>query len=81
MEDSRVDSFGLAHVKQEGAPAHPDDVYIHCGCAKCEARWQFQLSKYEEFMATQKKPMPMPKGPMPPKDMPHKGKGGKKKPC
>jgi hypothetical protein len=27
-----------------------------------------------------KKPMPMPKGPMP-KDMPHKGKGGKKKPC
>jgi hypothetical protein len=28
-----------------------------------------------------KKPMPMPKGPMPPKDMPHKGKGGKKKPC
>ena len=42
-------TFGLAHLKKEGAPAHPEDVYIHCGCAKCEARWQKQLKAYNEF--------------------------------
>ena len=41
--------FGLAHIKKEGAPAHPEDVYIHCGCAKCEERWQKQLKAYNEY--------------------------------
>ena len=22
-------TFGLARIKQEGAPAHPEDIYIH----------------------------------------------------
>ena len=42
------EGFGLARIKQEGAPAHPEDIYIHCGCAKCEARWQKQLKAYNE---------------------------------
>ena len=41
--------FALAPVKKETAPAHPEDVYIHCGCAKCEARWQKQFSAYIEY--------------------------------
>ena len=41
--------FGLARIKQEGAPAHPEDVYEHCGCQKCEDRWQKQLTAYNEF--------------------------------
>lgn len=45
-------SFGLARLKKEGAPAHPEDVYIHCGCAECEKRWQKQLKAYNEYYAT-----------------------------
>lgn len=41
-------NFGLANLKMEGRPAHPDDVYIHCGCEKCEERWQLQLAAYEK---------------------------------
>ena len=41
--------FGMARIKQEGAPAHPEDIYFHCGCKKCELRWQKQLKAYEDF--------------------------------
>ena len=41
--------FGLARIKQEGTPAHPDDVFIHCGCEKCEIKWQKQLKAYNDF--------------------------------
>lgn len=41
--------FGLARIKTEGAPAHPADVYIHCGCDKCELRWQQQLKAYNDY--------------------------------
>jgi len=41
-------TFGLAHLKEEGAPAHPEDIYIHCGCKKCEKNWQKQLKAYNE---------------------------------
>ena len=39
-------SFGLCHVKAEGKPAHPEDVFIHCGCAKCEKRFIKQAKLY-----------------------------------
>jgi len=41
--------FGLAHLKKEGAPAHPEDIYTHCGCEKCELRWQQQLKAYNDY--------------------------------
>lgn len=41
--------FGLAPLKTEGAPYHPQDIYIHCGCAKCEEKWQKQLAAYNAF--------------------------------
>lgn len=41
--------FGLAHIKEEDAPAHPEDVYYHCGCEDCERRWQEQLKEYNEY--------------------------------
>ncbi len=41
-----MSGFGLAHVKKEGAPAHPEDVYIHCGCKKCEAKFKKQAKAY-----------------------------------
>jgi len=44
--------FGYAHIKEEGAPAHPEDVFIHCGCKKCEERWQRQLKAYKDYHDT-----------------------------
>jgi hypothetical protein len=41
--------LGLAHIKEEDAPAHPEDVYIHCGCQRCEIRWQRQLAAYNNY--------------------------------
>jgi hypothetical protein len=38
--------IGLAHVKEEGAPAHPEDVYEHCGCDRCEAKFKKQARAY-----------------------------------
>lgn len=43
------EGFGFAHIKKEGAPAHPEDIYIHCGCTKCEVRWQKQLKAYNDY--------------------------------
>lgn len=45
---SDLGGFGLAHVKQEGTAAHPDDVYEHCGCAKCDERFRKQARAYYE---------------------------------
>ena len=42
-------NFGLAHLKVEGAPAHPEDILIHCGCEKCEIVWQRQLKAYNDY--------------------------------
>lgn len=42
-------NFGLAHLKVEGAPAHPEDILIHCGCKKCEVVWQRQLKAYNDY--------------------------------
>ena len=39
-------SFGLATVKEEGAPAHPEDVYTHCGCRKCDESFRKQALAY-----------------------------------
>ena len=47
--------FGLARIKAEGTPAHPEDIYIHCGCQKCEDRWQKQLKAYNDYWAKQDK--------------------------
>jgi hypothetical protein len=44
-------SFGLAHIKQEGKPAHPEDIYIHCGCRKCDERFKKQARAYYTFIA------------------------------
>lgn len=35
-----MSSFGMARTKREGGPAHPDDVYTHCGCAKCDEKYR-----------------------------------------
>ena len=43
------EGFAVSRIKQEGAPAHPEDIYIHCGCDKCELRWQQQLTAYKEY--------------------------------
>ena len=51
-----MSGFGLCHVKQEGSPAHPDDVYIHCGCAKCEERFKRQAKAYFDFRRSQGTP-------------------------
>jgi hypothetical protein len=49
MEEVVESKYGLARIKQEGAPAHPEDILIHCGCEECEERWQRQLQAYTEF--------------------------------
>ena len=54
MDAQKDKEFGLVHMRQEGAPAHPEDVYIHCGCAKCEERWQKQLKAYNDFYSKKK---------------------------
>lgn len=38
--------YGLAHLKREGKPAHPNDVYIHCGCKKCDEKFRKQALAY-----------------------------------
>lgn len=43
----------LVHIKQEGAPAHPEDVYTHCGCAKCNKRWAKQALAYYSHLKKQ----------------------------
>lgn len=47
LEDN--EGFGLARLKEEGAPAHPEDIYWHCGCEKCELSWQRQLKAYNDY--------------------------------
>ena len=42
-------TFELARLKEEDAPAHPEDVLIHCGCPKCEICWQRQLEAYNTY--------------------------------
>lgn len=43
-------TFGLAHLRLEGSPAHPEDVYIHCGCDKCDERFRKQALAYYTWM-------------------------------
>ena len=45
-----TDGFGMAHIKAEGKPAHPEDVYYHCGCKKCEEVWQRQMEAYNKYV-------------------------------
>lgn len=61
MSNSRYMGFGLARLKVEGAPVHPDDMtWEHYGeeCAACARRYQKQLEaclKWEkEFDANYK---------------------------
>ena len=42
----------LVHIKAEGQAAHPDDVYIHCGCSKCDCKFRKQAKAYYEFLST-----------------------------
>jgi len=52
---NEINSFGFAHLRKEGAPLHPSDIYIHCGCEKCEAKWQKQLKAYNEYFKKDEK--------------------------
>jgi len=49
----QITGFGLAHIKQEGAPAHPDDyTWEHppgSGCEKCQRNYERALKKYKEY--------------------------------
>jgi len=38
--------IGTTRPKLEGRVAHPADIYTHCGCERCELRWQQQLAAY-----------------------------------
>lgn len=51
---NKVDQgFGMARLKQEGASAHPEDIYIHCGCEQCQAAWDRQLKAYNDHFKLQ----------------------------
>jgi hypothetical protein len=39
-----VCGFGLAHIKKEGAPLHPDDMFT-----RNDGRYQRQLKAYNDY--------------------------------
>ena len=41
--------FGMARVKQEGAPVHPADFLWECWCQGCEWRWERQLREWADW--------------------------------
>lgn len=44
--------FGLARVKAEGSPEHPDDWIWECDltvCDACKARYDRQLKAYNDY--------------------------------
>lgn len=52
MTDEDVTGFGLARIKREGAPIHPDDVdWEHppgSGCLRCQAKYDRQLKAWQD---------------------------------
>jgi len=43
--------FGLARIKEEGAPIHPDDLEWECDidvCAACRRRYDEQLERWRQ---------------------------------
>lgn len=53
MDDKDIPGLGTVHLKQEGAPVHPDDVdWEHpngSGCAKCQEKYDRQLKAYLDY--------------------------------
>lgn len=51
--------FGLARVKEEGAPIHPDDLdWEHppgSGCVACQAKYDKQLQAWQAWEAQKAK--------------------------
>lgn len=43
--------FGMARVKQEGAPVHPAEYFWECFCHVCEWRWERQLREWADWNA------------------------------
>ena len=40
--------FGLAHIRGEGKPIHPDDINYTCFCDKCQEHYYKQLEAYND---------------------------------
>lgn len=52
-DEMNVSPFGLAGLKVEGAPMHPEELswehYPDEGCAICLQRWNNQLKAYNKY--------------------------------
>lgn len=50
VESDRTKSFGMAHLRVEGKPLHPDEIEYEHGeeCKICWAKYQRQLKAYNE---------------------------------
>lgn len=47
-----MNDFGLARIKEEGAPVHPDDLDWECDITKCDVcrqRYKQQLAAWEDW--------------------------------
>lgn len=40
--------FGIAKIRGEGKPIHPDDLNYKCWCEKCQTHYQNQLKAYND---------------------------------
>lgn len=53
MKDEEIPGLGMARVKQEGAPLHPDDlIWEHppgSGCQKCKDKYDRQLKAWKDW--------------------------------
>lgn len=45
MPQDEIFGFGLAHLKGEGAPIHPDDM----GCVLTDEQYNKQLEAYNKY--------------------------------
>ena len=54
-DSSMMTGFGLAKIKAEGAPQHPDDYdWEHppgSGCEKCQRKYERALQNYNDYYA------------------------------
>lgn len=47
-----ADGFGMARIKKEGSPVHPEDLdweHYPDECAECAAKWEKQLAAYNAY--------------------------------
>lgn len=52
MQDIISPGFGLARIKREGTPVHPDDLTWECNlevCSLCKERYNRQLKAYNNY--------------------------------